>query len=125
MSSYDLHKHLVKAIKFSRDTYGPGFRYEGVLDHIEKEIKEIRAKPSDLEEWIDIWILAMDGATRCVEEHCGQKVKYEDVAAACISMLKTKVKKNYSRKWPDWRTADPNKAIEHLREFDPNAIDVC
>ena len=26
--------------------------------------------------------------------------------------------KNEARTWPDWRTADPNKAIEHDRSKD-------
>ncbi|MGH6882853.1 MAG: dATP/dGTP pyrophosphohydrolase domain-containing protein [Hypericibacter sp.] len=24
---------------------------------------------------------------------------------------------NEQRSWPDWRTADPDKAIEHVREW--------
>jgi hypothetical protein len=64
---FDLEKYLEKQIPFSKDAYGPGYRYKGVLDHIEKEIKEIRENPDDLEEWIDILILALDGAWRCAE----------------------------------------------------------
>ena len=26
-----------------------------------------------------------------------------------------KYKKNLNRQWPDWRTHDPDKAIEHIR----------
>lgn len=35
----------------------------------------------------------------------------EDIAAA----IEAKQARNESRTWPDWRTADPNKAIEHDR----------
>ena len=35
----------------------------------------------------------------------------EQIAAAIVA----KQTKNELRKWPDWRTADPNKAIEHDR----------
>jgi hypothetical protein len=29
--------------------------------------------------------------------------------------LKAKQTKNENREWPDWRTAAPGKAIEHIR----------
>jgi len=35
----------------------------------------------------------------------------EELCAA----LAVKLTKNENRKWPDWRTVDPNKAIEHDR----------
>lgn len=33
-----------------------------------------------------------------------------------ISALVDKQTKNEKRKWPDWRTAEPGKAIEHIDE---------
>lgn len=32
-----------------------------------------------------------------------------------VAALVAKQEKNESRQWPDWRTAEPGKAIEHLR----------
>ena len=37
--------HIIRQIIWSRITFGPGPRSEGVLDHIEKEASEIRAEP--------------------------------------------------------------------------------
>lgn len=93
--------------EFSARTFGPGERTKGVINHIKKELKEIKADPTDLEEWVDVLILAIDGAWRT-----GYSPK--DI----IQAYKNKMKKNMEREWPDWRTADPNKAIEHIRETD-------
>ena len=100
----NLTKHLHRMREFSVKTFGPGQRTEGVLNHIEKEILEVRRKPDDLEEWIDIAILAFDGAWRAGHEP-------EEIVAA----LEAKQTKNEGRRWPDWRTVRPNQAIEHIR----------
>ena len=49
---------------WSQQAIGPGQRTEGVLKHIAKELDEVRANPDDLEEWVDLINLAIDGATR-------------------------------------------------------------
>ncbi len=103
--TFDLVAHITCQIKFSKATFGSWGRVAGVLDHIRKELAEIEADPGDLEEWIDVVILALDGAWRA--GHSPQ-----EIAAA----LKAKQAKNEAREWPDWRTADPDKAIEHRRE---------
>lgn len=101
----NLASYLREQIEFSERTYGPGERTEGVIDHIKKELEEVKQDPSDLEEWCDVVILALDGAWR---------VGYspEQICSGLIA----KLEKNKSRKWPDWRTADKNKSIEHIRE---------
>ena len=96
--------HLERQIEFSRRTFGPGPRTEGVLDHIRKELREIEASPRDLDEWIDVVLLACDGAWRA-------GYSAEQIAWA----LEAKLAKNEARRWPDWRTAVPGKAIEHDR----------
>ena len=105
---FDFHAHLVRQAKFSRNTFGPGRRTQGVSDHIRKELAEIAEAPDDLEEWIDVVILALDGAWRT-------GASPEQI----IATLKAKQAKNEARTWPDWRTADPNKAIEHSKETAP------
>lgn len=57
----NLRSYLEPAIAFSFETFGPGTRSAGVIDHIRKEIKEAESDPS---EWVDIAILALDGAWR-------------------------------------------------------------
>lgn len=101
----NLIEHLYRQREFSSDTFGPGRRTEGVLDHIRKELIEIEKKPDDLEEWVDLMLLGMDGAWRA-------GYSPEEIAAA----IESKQIKNESRKWPDWRTAEPGKAIEHIRD---------
>lgn len=96
--------HLDRQREFSLRTFGPGPRTNGVLDHIAKELDEIRKAPDDLSEWADIIILALDGAWRTGAEP-------QDI----LDAIAAKQAKNEARTWPDWRTQDPNKAIEHDR----------
>ena len=56
---------IVRQKQWSEKTFGPGLRTEGILKHIESEISEVRENPTDPMEWIDIAILALDGAWRC------------------------------------------------------------
>ncbi len=49
---------------WSKVTFGPGRRTEGILKHIEKEMQEVREEPESPKEWLDIVILALDGAWR-------------------------------------------------------------
>jgi hypothetical protein len=100
----DLIKHLHRQMAFSRKNFGPDKRTQGVLDHIRKELVEIEAAPHDLEEWIDVVNLAFDGAWRA-------GFTPEQIATG----LEAKMTKIEGRTYPDWRTADPNKAIEHIR----------
>jgi hypothetical protein len=101
---YDLIAHLQRQRAFSLKTFGPGTRTKGVIDHIKKELIEIEKEPRSLEEWIDVMMLACDGAWRAGYEPA-------EIAAAFAA----KLTKNENREWPDWRTSDPNKAIEHKR----------
>lgn len=93
-----------KQIGWSRLTFGPGHRTKGVIQHITKELKEIEAKPFDLNEWVDVIILAMDGFWR----HGGSA---EDL----LPYLLVKQMRNMSRTWPDWRDRTEDQAIEHDR----------
>lgn len=105
---YDLIAHLHRQREFSLRTFGPGPRAEGVVDHIRKELREIEADPTDIEEWIDVVLLAFDGAYRAGHEP-------EQIAAA----LEAKLAKNERRTWPDWRSVPAGKAIEHDRTKEP------
>jgi hypothetical protein len=104
VDTYDLVSHLRRQRAFSEKTFGPGDRSRGCIDHIRKELAEVEADPSDLVEWVDIILLACDGAWR-------QGYSPGDIATA----LRDKLAENEARDWPDWRTAEPGKAIEHVR----------
>jgi ParB/RepB/Spo0J family partition protein len=103
-AKFDFLKHLIRQREFSEKTFGPGPRTAGVVDHIRKELREIEANPSDLSEWIDVAILALDGAWRAGGSP--QQI---------INTLVGKQTKNEARAWPDWRTAPADQAIEHDR----------
>ena len=96
--------HLAHQREWSERTFGPGTRTLGVLDHIRKELAEIEADPTDLAEWVDVIILAFDGAWRAGWEP--QQI---------IDAIKAKQAKNEARTWPDWRTMSEDAAIEHDR----------
>lgn len=65
---FDLVAHLRRQASFSERTFGPGERVAGVCDHIRKELREVEADAAagvpTLSEWIDVIILAFDGAWR-------------------------------------------------------------
>lgn len=96
---------LTRRYEWSQATFGPGKRTKGVLEHIRKELVEIEEDPSDLEEWIDLINLALDGAGRAGH-----------IPQAIIDMLIAKQIKNEGRTWPDWTTASEDEAIEHVRD---------
>jgi hypothetical protein len=102
---FDLIAHLHRQREFSENTFGPGSRTRGIIDHIRKELLEVEAAPAEISEWIDIVLLALDGAWRAGHSP-------EAIATA----LDAKQTKNERRAWPDWRTAASDKAIEHVRK---------
>jgi Protein of unknown function (DUF550)/Domain of unknown function (DUF4406) len=101
---FDLVAHLIRQREWSLQTFGPSPRTKGVLDHIRKELAEIESNPGDLSEWIDVVILAFDGAWRAGHE--------PEVIAATLG---GKQARNENRVWPDWRTQSADRAIEHDR----------
>jgi hypothetical protein len=103
--------YLAHQREWSTEAFGPGGRPLGVIDHIEKELREVRDDPSDLGEWVDVIILAFDGAWRAGHE-----------PQAILDAVAAKQARNEARVWPDWRTADPDKAIEHVPENYTDAI---
>ena len=103
----DLIKHLRRQQEWSSKTFGPpgeGQSPLGVMDHIQKELDELKDNPKNLKEWIDIMILAFDGA-----------FKGGHTPEAIVEALEAKQTRNEARQWPDWRTAPKDKAIEHVR----------
>ena len=107
---FDLIAHLERQRRFSETTFGPGDRTRGVINHIRKELHEIEEQPDDLEEWVDVILLSLDGAWR-------MGATPQQITEA----IDAKMTKNENRDWPDWRTADRDKAIEHDRTKDAPA----
>lgn len=103
----DFH-YLAHQRAWSDEAFGPGKRTAGVLDHISKEIVEVSDSDGALDEWADIIILALDGASRAAVDE-GRSV------ADVLRAVADKQALNERRTWPDWRTQDTDKAIEHDR----------
>lgn len=101
---FDLKSWIEAQRTWSAETFGPGERTAGVVDHIRKELVEIEQSDGALDEWVDVLILALDGAWRA-------GYSPDEI----ITQLLAKTEKNRKRTWPDWRTAEPGKAIEHDR----------
>lgn len=99
--------YLAHQRAWSLATFGPGPRTDGVLDHITKEVEEVRAAPDDLSEWADLVILALDGAQRTGAD-----------PQTILDAIAAKQALNEQRTWPDWRTAPTGRAIEHDRSAD-------
>ncbi|MEP7738554.1 dATP/dGTP pyrophosphohydrolase domain-containing protein [Nocardioides sp. 31GB23] len=98
--------HIENQRAWSIRTFGPRHKRGplGPLAHIRKELDEVAAEPHDLEEWVDVMILALDGAWRAGHEP-------EQIIAA----IKAKQAKSEARIWPDWRGVPADQAIEHVR----------
>ena len=92
---------------FSERAFGPGPRTRGIIRHIHKELCEIEDNPLNLLEWVDVIILALDGAWRA--GHSPENV--------CDAMV-AKLERNKRRTWPDWRQFTQDEAIEHDRRAD-------
>lgn len=164
---FDFADHIEQQKAFSLATFGPGERSAGIIDHIKKELVEIKENPSDLEEWVDVATLGIDGVWRAgfSSDQIAKLILFElttdlptdtsiDTTIFTINSrietveryprnlgtwilvvrsairgalilgfsldqitqaLTGKLEKNKKRTWPDWRTADKDKAIEHVR----------
>lgn len=100
----NIEGYLAEQERFSAATFGPGMRTNGLVEHIKKELQEIQADPTDLNEWIDVIILALDGYWR----HGGSPT-------AIMPLLSAKLDRNRTRQWPNWRTLTNDDPIEHVR----------
>lgn len=106
----DLRAHLFRQMEASKKNFGPSTSDEklaAIVEHIRKETVEIEQDPRDLLEWIDVVILAFDGAWRA-------GYTPDEIVGALVF----KQNKNESRKWPDWRDHPDDKPIEHDRNHD-------
>lgn len=101
---FNLIEFLKKKNLWSVETFGPSKGTEGVVRHIESELAEVKANPTDVTEWIDIILLAFDGAFRA--GHTAEQV---------VTALIQKQAKNTRRQWPDWRTKKEGEFSSHVK----------
>lgn len=89
---------------WSLKTFGKGQRTKGIIAHIQCELKEVEAAPDDLMEWVDLLLLALDGAARA--GHSSKTV---------ITGIHEKHKINQAREWPR-RKGDEEGPIFHAKQ---------
>lgn len=100
---FDFEKYIQRQIAWSQRTFGSSVRTIGLCKHIAKELDEIRSAPHDLTEWVDVMILAIDGAWRA-------GYSPEEIARG----LKMKQGINFERQWP--KNSRDDEPTEHLEE---------
>lgn len=100
----DLETYIATHEAWSLQTFGPPKQTDVVklCTHIAKEISEVLLKPEDVTEWVDIIILAVDGALRT--GHSPQEI---------AEALVRKQQINVARKWNI--PTDPTQPNEHIR----------
>lgn len=114
---FDLAEFIDEKYEWSRRVFGPDIRTEGIVNHIKKELVEIIDDPSDLEEYVDVIFLALDGASRAGYS-----------GTAVVDAILKKHAKNVQRRWG--KTADghfehdrsgetPKAACDHTPLSDP------
>lgn len=114
-----LYTLLLQQARWSKEVFGPygNKRAEGLVDHAAKEVDEILADVMDLEEWIDLMIIAMDGAMCVAATRRNNTARSETLAAQDVEvMLLAKMEKNMFREWPAREDQVPGKAVEHIRQ---------
>lgn len=84
----DLAGFFEDKFSWSKATFGLDLPIRGILAHLKKELEEVEAEPNDLEEWVDVLFLALDGAAR--SGHSGK---------ALIVKMVEKHQKNLRREW--------------------------
>lgn len=87
---FALDRYIDRQKRWSEKTFGPGMRTKGITAHIRKELEEIEAEPDDVVEFVDVIILALDGAWRAGYS-----------AAEIVAALQSKQEINFARDWPE------------------------
>lgn len=100
-----LARYIARQRSWSRRVFGHGRRTGGLAEHIRKELVEIAEHPTDLLEWIDVVILALDGAWRA-------GYTPDEIVAA----LEGKQQANMARQWP--APVSEDMPVEHVKETD-------
>lgn len=110
----DMRRFISAKARWSRETFGNGPRTIGILKHIRKELEEIEADPFDLEEWIDVFMLATDGFWRAWVVNNPEIAWDMDEMGTCfMNGIRAKHLKNVGRKWA---AGNQNVPSEHIRE---------
>jgi hypothetical protein len=107
----DMARIIGEQRAWSREIFGPGHRTPTILAHIRKELDEIEANPLDITEWIDVAMLALDGAWRVGPP-----------PTAIVEAWSRKAEQNRWRTWPEPTSVPDGQPIEHVRDGEPVSL---
>jgi len=99
---FNFKEFIERKMKWSFETFGEQ-EVCGVIDHIKDELLEVKENPEAIEEWIDIILLAIDGASRV-------GFSADDI----INELERKLQINTSRRWEGVEKG--TSAIKHIKD---------
>lgn len=115
MKPIDLEQFIARKIAFTRATFGPGERRNGLVAHARKELVEIETagRPTQRHmEWVDLINLGIHGLTHSL---LAEGYQTSRAAEKAVELLLEKQTTLEMRTWPDWRTLPEDAAIEHDR----------
>lgn len=123
IKSMDLVAFIKRQRRFSLRAFGEGKRAKGIAEHIHKELEEVDvasgasgASGDELAEWVDVILLAIDGAQRCEIVPAGEgKLRNPTAEEICLALF-SKLQINETRKWPALDSTSQDRAIEHLTQ---------
>ena len=98
--------------RWAQSTFGTGMRVQGCVNHIRSELEEVLEEPTDVTEWCDVMILALNGATRAAATHLPDDATPEDISQYVLNALEEKMNRNYRRTW----ARDENGLMSHINE---------
>lgn len=92
--------------KWSQETFGRDNERDcfGPLEHLKKEIEEVKQNPADVTEWADMFLLYLDGLRRA--------------GIAFPMLLEVARRKHEHNKTRKWNKAENGKPSEHVRDDD-------
>jgi hypothetical protein len=109
-------KVLGEQFAWSLRKFGTGRRHKGVIAHIRKELLEVEAETTPegrLQEWIDVFILSIDGLMRAA--HSVNRTPTQ-TAEIVWSLYEAKMSRNMSREWP--KGVDEDTPVEHIKRIE-------
>ena len=98
---FDFKEFIERKMVWSFNTFGDQ-KVCGVIDHIRDELLEVEENPADIEEWVDVLLLTIDGVVRA-------GFSADDI----INELERKHKVNMSRRWEGIEKG--TSAIKHVK----------
>jgi hypothetical protein len=97
-------------MEWSKKTFGAGPRTLGIIEHIKKELIEVQNGP--WEEWIDVVILALDGAWRSF--YATRLGGDESLPGRVAEALIIKQRINLERQYP--HPVSQDVTVEHIKD---------